>query len=270
MADTSLLTTQWDQEYPYNKFNPLSGGEHTLTGCVQTAVAQIMRYHKHPASGSGVFAHTWNGQELVAIMARPFNWDIMPNDVAASSFRYEQDEVAALMLDIGILNQADFGLNGTSAGFDYPRFQRVFGYGLVYSKSITDNTFFDTIRSEIDSLRPVLLSMPGHLTVADGYASDSTGKKIHVNMGWGGSYDNYYYLDQTIVANYSFPPNHFIYYNIRPCAGSECQPYPAAGTALAPQFIQPLDDIAIWGTTKVRVDSRDPDGDPVTFSASSS
>jgi hypothetical protein len=271
VPDTYLLTTQWGQRYPYNKFTPLSGGENTLTGCVQTALAQLLRYHEHPASGSGVFEHTWNNQNLVAIMARPFNWDIMPDDAAASPLSYQQDEVAALMIDIGILNMANFGLEATSAAFDTTLFRRAFGYGPIYSKSITDSTFFDTIRSEIDNLRPVVLNMPNHLTIADGYASDQTGKKIHVNMGWEGAYDNYYYLDQTIVTGgNSFPPNHHIYYNIRPCAGEECQPYPSAGNGLAPEFIQSLDDLAIRGTTKVRIDARDPDGDPVALSASSS
>jgi hypothetical protein len=95
------------QGYPYNKFTPLSGGDNTLTGCVQTAIAQLLRYHKHPATGSGVFEHTWNGLDLSAIVARPFNWDAMPNDAAASSLSYEQDEVAALMIDSSILDQSD-------------------------------------------------------------------------------------------------------------------------------------------------------------------
>ncbi len=37
--------------------------------------------------------------------------------------------------------------------------------------------FFETIRNEIEAVRPVLVSFPGHMTVADGYASYPTGKK---------------------------------------------------------------------------------------------
>ena len=55
--DTRLVTTTWNQGYPYNKFTPKLGGESTLTGCTQTALAQVMRYHGHPSSGSGVFNH---------------------------------------------------------------------------------------------------------------------------------------------------------------------------------------------------------------------
>lgn len=272
VADTYLLTTTWGQGYPYNKFNPLSGGEPTVTGCTQTAVAQIMRYHKYPAAGSGVFRHSWGGQELVAVMNRPFNWQNMPNDATATSLAHEQDEVAALMLDLGIMNTADFDLSATSASFNRSGFSRAFGYAEILGKHIDEAGFFETMRDEIDNLRPVLLVMPGHMTVADGYSSDQTGKKIHVNLGWEGAYDNYYYLDDDVLAGgYSFPPDHSIYYNIKPCAAQQCaEPYPPLGTNTEPVIGRDLPDIAFNGAAKVRVDSYDPDGDDVTLSAFSS
>ena len=233
LPDTALLTTHWNQGYPYNKLNPSVDGDLTLTGCVQTAVAQLMKYHAHPASGSGVYTHAWNGQTLTAVMNRPFNWAHMPNTVDGSVPEYQQDEVAALMRDLGILNRANFGVSGTSASFRENDFERAFGYAPILNMHISNGAFFDTIKSEIDAMRPLLLEMPGHLTVADGYASDGTGRKIHINLGWGGAYDDYYYLDQTIIAGtLSFPPDHNIAYNIRPCEGAECNPYsPAAGGA---------------------------------------
>ena len=272
VPDTHLLTTTWNQDAPYNEFTPLLNGEHTLTGCVQTAEAQILRYHKYPASGSGVFTSNWNGQQLTAILNRPFNWDDMPEDATASPLGYRREEVAALMYDLGVVNRASFGLGGTSAAFDSRSFSKAFGYAPVSGMDISNPDFFSTIRSEIDNLRPVLLSIPNHMTVADGYASDGTGRKIHVNMGWGGAYDDYYYLDQTIDAGgNSFSPNNYIYYNLKPCSGDECQaPYAPLGTMSPPQFVRPLDDMVNRGTTVVRVDARDPDGDPVNLAASSS
>jgi Peptidase C10 family len=113
--DTWLLTTKWNQPYPYNRLNPKYGDTLTITGCVQTALAQIMKYHGHPSSGSGVFTHTWNGQTLTAVMNRPFNWSAIPNSVNGGVKQYQQEEVAALMRDLGILNQANFGTGETSA-----------------------------------------------------------------------------------------------------------------------------------------------------------
>ena len=269
--DTFLLRTQWNQVYPYNKLNPTVDGDLTLTGCVQTAAAQLMRYHSHPAAGSGVFTYTWNGQTLTAVMNRPFNWDAMPYTVNGSVPEYQQDEVAALMRDLGILNQADFGVSSTSTAFRSNHFERAFGYGPISSMSISSSEFFSTIRDEIDNLRPVLLSMPGHMTVADGYASDTTGKKIHVNLGWGGAHDDYYYLDQTnVIGPYTFPPNHSIYYNIRPCEGDECNPYDPTGGGNAPVLGSALNDRIIDAGTTTRIEAYDPDGDTVTLAAASS
>ncbi|MBF0234539.1 MAG: C10 family peptidase [Desulfamplus sp.] len=56
----------------------------SVAGYVQTAAAQVMRYHAHPSSGTGVFHHTWNRRNFTAVMNRPFNWDAMPDVVDGS------------------------------------------------------------------------------------------------------------------------------------------------------------------------------------------
>ncbi|MBF0209751.1 MAG: C10 family peptidase, partial [Desulfamplus sp.] len=280
--DTFLLTTKWDQGYPYNKFNPKVGDELTVTGCVQTAIAQVMRYHSYPSSGSGVFTHNWGGKTLKAVMNRPFNWSAMPESVDGSVPQYQQDEVAALMRDLGVLNEAEFGTTeGTSAYFHTDQFERAFGYAPVSEMESSNSNFFTTIRNEINNSRPLLLALPGHLTVADGYASDASGKKIHVNLGWGGSYDDYYYLDQTnTIGQYTFPYDHTIYYNIKPCSGSECNPYtptpddtdPVIGSYQNGALIPAPNDMVIdkTGTETIRIENYDLDGDTVTLSATSS
>lgn len=269
LPDTFLLTTQWNQRYPYNMLHPTQNGQQTLTGCTQTAVAQVMNYHQHPLNGSGVFSHDWNGQTLTSSMNRPFNWDIMVDRPHATTNLWEHQEVAALMLDLGILNDATFGDESTSAAFRRYDFEKAFGYAPIDYMTNDDPDFFETITGEIDNLRPVLLSIPGHMTVADGYASDSSGKKIHVNMGWGGAWDDYYFLDETINAGgYSFPPIHRIFYNIQPCSGEDCQPpYPPWGNNLPPEFSWTPEDVSVNGTRQIRLDIRDPDGDSVEISA---
>lgn len=268
--DTYLLTSQWGQSDPYNKLNPLVGDERAITGCTQTAIAQIMYYHEHPATGSGVFTQSWNGQTLTAGLNRPFNWDNMV-DVGLSGDVHQQDEIAALMRDLGVLNDANYGVGGTSASFNRNDFKRAFGYDEIMSMYITNGMFFDTIRSELDALRPILLELPGHFTVADGYESDASGKSIHVNMGWNGSYDAFYVLDETIVTYYTFSPDHTIYYNIRPCESESClDPYEPLGGGQTPVFQNSLNDTSLFGTDRIRIDGYDPDGDDISFSTSSS
>jgi hypothetical protein len=85
---THLLETHWNQGYPYNKFLPQVGGQTVVAGCVNIAVAQVMRYHGHPASARGVASYLWDGppsQTLKTILYRSFNWANMPESIDAAT-----------------------------------------------------------------------------------------------------------------------------------------------------------------------------------------
>ena len=54
-----LLTTQWNQSAPYNNQCPVNAwGEHMVTGCVITAMAQVMNYYQWPKQGRGKHTNT--------------------------------------------------------------------------------------------------------------------------------------------------------------------------------------------------------------------
>ena len=78
-----LLTTTWDQEDPYNLNTPLLyNGQKTLTGCVATAAAQIMKYWKYPATGQSSTSYIWNNGASSITLSRNFsastyNWSAM-------------------------------------------------------------------------------------------------------------------------------------------------------------------------------------------------
>ena len=224
--DTYLLTAQWNQNYPYNKFLPEINDDHVFAGCTNIALAQVMKFHNHPSTGTGVALDEWNDEELKAILYRTYNWENMPDVLDEMQPEYKVDEVALLIRDLGIVNQTAFGTDSSPASIHTDVLIENFGY----SNSITsmDNSdatsFFSTLKCEIDAERPVLLSFRGcHMTVADGYSSDPSGKKFHVNMGWGGHYDDYYFLDDTVQAgDNTYPPDLKIYYNIKPCDETDC------------------------------------------------
>ena len=227
VPETVLLTTTWEQGAPFNKFLPEIGGEATVAGCVNIAMAQIMRYHAWPAAGSGVVSHQWEGTRLEAVLYHPFNWEHMPDVVDGTTPSYQADEVALLVRDLAIMNGTDFGCDESSASPNIEGWVRHFGYSTGITQMKNDDAgFFDTVKSEIDDSRPVLLSLPGHMTVADGYRDDDTGRMFHINMGWGGHDDDYYFLDETIyTTQYYFdvtPPSLEIYYGIAPCSGEDC------------------------------------------------
>lgn len=227
--DTILMSTRWNQSFPYNKKFPYLNGGQTVAGCTQIATAQIMKYHAYPNRGKGTAVHNWNGQELKTILYKNYFWNRMPDELFLSTQEYIQDETALLIRDIGIVNEAGFSVGGTAASASIRGLMQYFGYAndILTMNNENENTFFTALKGEIDAERPVLLSLPGHMVVADGYASDPTGKKFHINMGWGGHDDDYYYLNQTIhTSSYTFPttpPGLNIIYNIRPCTtGVNC------------------------------------------------
>jgi hypothetical protein len=225
--NTYLLTTTWNQDYPYNKYLPEIDGKNVVAGCVNVAMSQLMKYYGYPAAGTGVYSYEWNAQQLKTIIYRPFNWDNMPDSLTGDLHDCQVDEVARLINNLGVMNETDFSLDNSGASSNCTGFIRSFGYArdIMQMRTADTNqeTFFDTLRAEIDAMRPVLLSFPGHMTVADGYASDETGRKIHINMGWGGHDNDYYYLDATVQAgNFIFQPNLEMLYNIKPCNGEDC------------------------------------------------
>lgn len=222
---TPLLTTTWNQPYPYNKILPKIGDTNVLTGCVQTADGQVMKYHSWPQTGQ---EYAYNTQltnsvtDLSAVFNRYYNWDLMPDNLDNAK-EYEIDEVAYLMKDLVVANQAMFeGTSGTGAYPNPEPLVRYFKYSSdikVMSNQETGNsTFFNTIKDQYSKQLPVLFSVPGHRVVVDGYDDDLVGSFAHINMGWGGSANAYYNLSETINAGgYSFAPNYSMFYDVKPC-----------------------------------------------------
>jgi hypothetical protein len=277
--DTVLLATKWNQGSPYNKFTPRIDGAETWTGCVNTALAQVMKYHRHPAAGQGGESYTWKETTLSAIFSRPYSWEQMPDQIDEATPSHLSDQVAALMSDLGIANHTYYGTSGSGAVLETDALIGNFGYSNTLGSlpNADADSFFAALRNEVDAERPVLLSFVGeHMTVADGYASDPTGRRIHINMGWGGSADNYYYLDQTVNAGgYTFstdPGKLEINYPIKPCSGGDCAWVSPPAAPVPPVIHTVLPDIALNSTRgepqRIWIDARDGNGDAVSLGAS--
>ena len=197
-----LLTSTWNQDAPYWNYTPLVGGQHTYTGCVATAIAQIMNYWQFPSVGQGIYSYWWNGRYLSADFRHSFPWDQMRASYSGDYTDAQANAVARLMSDIGISVNMDYGTDSSGAYTDeamnaLPAF---FFYDSDINKCNVIGAggwdgYFSNIMDHINILRPVLLSIytsdSGHAVVADGYRT-SPSDQLHINMGWGGAYDNYY------------------------------------------------------------------------------
>jgi len=153
------------------------------TGCVATAVAQIMAYYKFPSKGKGshCYTHPKYGQLCADFENTGYNW----NNPSANDYLKLSYHVGVAM-DMDYCGSA-FG-SVPLAGFD--RIQKHFGY---YYHANTTASYY--LRNELDMRRPVYITLPGrpgHAVVADGY--DSNGL-FHIHFGWGGSANGYYALN---------------------------------------------------------------------------
>ena len=202
-----FLRTAWNQGDPYNLKCPLINGRRPPCGCVATAFAQIFYHYRYPVAGQGSHSYIWNGKTLTANFNHPYKWDQMLLNYQTTTANTEQKEaIAQLMYDVGVAFEMDYGLRGsgayaTEALTALPGF---FKYSdeikAIYRSQVsTDNQWFDIAQQQVDKGLPVAFSIynddSGHEVVIDGYRISQGATTFHINMGWGGSYDAYYSLN---------------------------------------------------------------------------
>ena len=209
-----FVTTEWNQGEPYDRLTPLlDNGAHCATGCVATAMAQVMKYYEWPERGEGSNSYEYDpyGTLSMDFSQSVYDWENML-DIYSSYYEegnivpeYNDGQagaVAKLMYDCGISVNMMYG--GSSGAYDpaIPNaFKSYFKYksDIYYRDNMSSKEFMDVLLSELDEKRPVLICGAGlgggHAFVGDGYDSNNF---VHINWGWGGYSDGYFnvnYLD---------------------------------------------------------------------------
>ena len=189
-----LLTTKWNQHSPYNLLCPYDAENDALsvTGCVATAMAQIMKYHEYPSA---------------------YNWSLMKDEYDSGDESAAAQEVAKVMKDAGESVYMKYSANGSFANADgiSEAFRNTFGYSisteLVSRAYFTAQEWDELIYSNLENKMPVYYGGTaididdskgylqgvegGHGFIVDGY----DGKGLyHVNWGWGGLSDGFFLL----------------------------------------------------------------------------
>jgi methionine-rich copper-binding protein CopC len=201
-AVNPLLTTIWNQTPYVNDLCP--GG--SVTGCVATAMAQVMKYWNHPEQGTGMhsYTHPQYGTLSANFGATTYQWADMPNAVNSPN-----NAVATLMYHCGVGVEMSYSPQVSGAyvvALDDPvcaenTLKDYFGYSQSLQGVKRDNGYSTTqwtnlIKAELDGGRPVLYagygSGGGHAFVCDGYNNSNY---FHFNWGWGGAYDGYFLID---------------------------------------------------------------------------
>lgn len=200
-AIAPLLTCKWNQGNPYNLMCPQYQGEYCVTGCVATAMAQVMYYHKWPREATAAIpAYTTSlGISLNSLPATILKWSQMKDTYLSSETGTAVDAVAELMRYCGQAVEMDYSPSASAANVYANTMVKYFGYSNTardvarydYSTAEWEEMIYD----ELTANRPVLYcgysSSGGHRFVCDGY--DGNGL-FHINWGWGGSSDGYFVL----------------------------------------------------------------------------
>ena len=201
-----LLTCMWDQNWPFCKKCPEVNGEHCFTGCVPTAMAQIMYYHRWPKQTSEVipsYTTSTNKIEMPEIPVTTIDWDNMVDTYGWEIYNndIQRDAVATLMLLCGASVNVDYDPSG-SASIDLKAldaFPMYYDYDdaltLLHREWFDEEEWEQLIYDELHDGRPLYYSgnSPcdniGHAFVVDGYDKDGY---FHVNFGWGPLNTGYY------------------------------------------------------------------------------
>ena len=225
----------WDRGAGYNHLCPAdaNGSDgHVYVGCVATAMAQIMRYHKYPDSGTGSHTYTDDtyGSQTADFGAATYEWDNMP---AEGITNYYNDEIAEICYHAGVAVDMDYGANGSGAqiyGYVKEAFINYFRYSsdatYAYRPNYNDTQWANLVRGSLDNGWPVQYSGSdangggGHAFVCDGYR---TNDEYHFNWGWSGQYNSWNTLNSIVPGGTGagggsgdYSDDNQIVYNIHP------------------------------------------------------
>lgn len=196
---------QWNQGDPYNRLAPRYDGENlSVTGCVATAMAQVMMYHRWPdVLKADIPAYQTNSRGLYvsgSAAGEALDWDSMLPRYVDGQYDYTQaDAVAKLMSLCGKAIKMDYGPE-SGASVSASDLVRFFGYDKETTTGLSRASFslaewVAIIDSELAAARPMLYSgassTSAHQFVCDG--ADGNGL-YHINWGWGGYQDGYFDL----------------------------------------------------------------------------
>ena len=183
----------------------MKNGQRCITGCVATAMAQVMKYWEWPMHGYGsktYYDEKGCGKTLSQDFSlNTYDWDNMLNEYNSSGSwtGVEATAVATLMRDCGYAVEMRYTPSESSAVINAQILQTYFHYSPVavdrYVKNYPEEMWHEFIRKDLSEGRPVLYNgqstTGGHEFILDGYDSEGY---YHVNWGWGGRQDGWFML----------------------------------------------------------------------------
>ncbi len=223
-----LIKSKWGQQSPYWDWCPYNLEKNTahpcVTGCVATALAQIMNYYQYPECGQNSYSYTTSFGTTLAIdydtvhfewnkICDTYNYyydDNGERQRAPLRSTDQQREVAKLMKACGVSVAMGYGV-GESGAYSQDLVTALIKYfkynpNILYKrKSDCSSATWDAmILKDLQAGHPILYSgsrgWSGHQFILDGCNANGM---YHFNFGWSGSDDGYYMLTGSDAIYYS-------------------------------------------------------------------
>lgn len=200
-----LGDVKWNQTDPYNLLCPLevSSSTHALAGCVAIAMAQIMKYHRWPLTGTGSHSYTDAnfGAQSVDFSKTTYDWDHMLGTYTSTVTTTQESAVSTLIYHCGVAVDMAYSTEGSSSTISKAAEALVNHFGYDAELQRYERPYYSSeewnslIKNELNKAQPVYFSASsdggGHAFVCDGYDSNNL---FHINWGWGGASNGYFEL----------------------------------------------------------------------------
>ncbi len=233
MSSVAPLTTSiWSQGCLFNDSCPVDSSgpcNHVVTGCVATALAQVINYYNYPQNGSGSHTYLSNYGTLTANFGNTtYNWANMADTLNSSSTAAQVASVAQLISQCGIGVEMSYSPGGSGA-YSINALNAIVHH-FNFSKDIEmvsrinypDSVWNQILRNELNQNRVMYYDgsgSGGHAFVCDGYQNDDY---FHFNWGWNGSHNGYFYVTNLNPAGMNFSNYQSAIIGIEPDSISPC------------------------------------------------
>lgn len=208
-----IENNKWGQSDPFNRLCPSVGRDKCVTGCVATAMAQVMKYYSYPSVGNGSISYTSATNKIHVrhdFNSIQFKWDEMLDDYNGMFNSEQANAVAELMYSCGVSVKMDYGTSEQGGSGAYQNdlvtaFVDNFGYdqdaAFMARSYCSIEDWHNLLVRELNEGRPVnyggqSIRDGGHSFVFDGYRTSEGNiyPDYHVNWGWKGACNGYYQI----------------------------------------------------------------------------
>ena len=231
-----LIKSKWSQttccpRNPLPCYNYYTPGQYS-SGCVATAMAQLMRCHRYPRDTINFNSFTiaidgsfWSAYPIRGSgIGGAYNWDMMPLDPNCGTTLAQRQAIGTICYDAGIAIGTNYYSQGSIADVYSAKdaLRNVFKYGQAIagynnSKNIGAG-LINMINPNLDAGDPVILGINrasgGHAVLCDGYGYSTETMYHHLNMGWAGISDAWYNLPDVNAIDRTYNSVVICIYNI--------------------------------------------------------